>query len=132
LLRSLEGEPVALDRAWLPAALAAPLLTADLGRTRFYTELHEHTGVLIDGGEETVQAVIPSPTEHETLGLTAPTPALSVRRLGTSHGMPVEWRQMLIRADRVTLSSTLGPSSSRPCGTPVSGARPLQMTPSLS
>ncbi|GAA3158884.1 GntR family transcriptional regulator [Blastococcus jejuensis] len=128
LLRSIDGEPVARDRIWLPAALAEPLLTADLGRARFHTELHEHTGVLVTGGEETVQAVLPSPDEHEILGMATPTPALSVHRLGTSHGRPVEWRHMLIRADRITLSSTLGP----PCGPSTDGAQPLRMTPSLS
>ena len=129
LLRSLDGEPIALDRAWLPAGLAAPLLSADLGRERFYTELREHAGIVVTGGEETVQAVLPSRVDHEMLGLTGPAPVLSVRRLGSTHGRPVEWRHMLIRADRVTLSDSLG---APPCDEPGTGVRSLWMTPALS
>ncbi len=116
-LRLAGDEPLALDRVWLPATVAEPLLGADFRRTSLYDELLEHSGVPITGGEETVRAVIPSPAEHEVLGLIPPAAVFSVERTGTSSGVPVEWRHTLVRADRFWLTNELTnrpPSQSRP------------------
>ncbi len=110
-LRLAGDEPLALDRVWLPATVAEPLLAADFRRTSLYDELLERSGVPITGGEETVRAVIPSPAEHEALGLVPPAAVFAVERTGTSSGVPVEWRHTLIRADRFWLTNEL---TSRP------------------
>src|SRR5215467_12154587 len=44
-LRLAGGEPLALDRVWLPASLAAPLLEADVTHTGLYHELATRAGV---------------------------------------------------------------------------------------
>lgn len=107
-LRLADGRPLALDRVWLPASIGEPLLDVDFRRTSLYEEL-ARTGIPVTGGQETVRAVIPTRAEHDTLGLQPPSAVFSVERTGTSSGVPVEWRHTLIRADRFTLTSALGP-----------------------
>lgn len=108
-LRLAGGEPLALDRVWLPASLGESLLDVDFTHTSFYEELLTATGIPVTGGEETVRAVIPTAAEHRLLGVEPPAAALSVERLGASRGVPVEWRHTLIRADRFELRSALVP-----------------------
>ncbi len=106
-LRLAGGSPLALDRVWMPASVGEPLLEADFSRTSLYDQLLAATGIPITAGEETVRAVIPTPAEHRTLHLQAPSAAFAVERVGISHGVPIEWRHTLIRADRFALTSAL-------------------------
>lgn len=129
-LRYLDGMPLALDRVWLPATIGEPLLEADFTHTSLYSTLLDRTGVPITGGQETVRAVIPSPREHALLEVDAPSPAFSVHRLGTSRGVPIEWRETLIRADRFALLSELGtPASTAGSAPPPRGL--LRVIPTL-
>ena len=112
-LRLAGGEPLALDRVWIPASIAEPLLTADFRRTSLYDALLALTGVPITGGAETVRAVIPSRAEHAALGLVPPAAAFAVERTATSSGVPIEWRSTLIRADRFSLTNTLADRPNR-------------------
>lgn len=105
-LRLLDGGPLALDRVWLPASIGEPLLGVDFRRTGLYDEL-SRTGIRVTGGHETVRAVVPSRAEHRVLDLPVPSAAFSVERTASSHGVPIEWRLTLIRADRFALTSTL-------------------------
>ena len=118
-LRLADGEPLALDRAWLPATLADPLLATDFSHTSLYDELLALTGIPITGGEETVRAVVPSRAEHAALGVRQPSAVFAVQRTATSSGVPVEWRHTLIRADRFWLTNEL---SGRPDPGPTSTA----------
>jgi GntR family transcriptional regulator len=127
-VRLAGGSPLALDRVWLPASVGEPLLDVDFRHTSLYDQLLATTGIPITGGEETVRAVIPSPAEHRTLHLQPPSPAFSVERVGTSHGVPVEWRHTLIRSDRFALSSALAPAP----GPGASRAGALSLTPTYS
>lgn len=129
-LRLADGEPLALDRVWLPAAVGEPLLEVNFDHAGLYDQLLATTGIAVTGGSETVRAVIPSPAEHRTLHLMAPAAAFFVQRTGTSHGVPIEWRQMLIRADRFTLTSRLVPESAMVgADTAPVGDRALAVTP---
>ena len=110
-LRLAAGEPLALDRVWMPAAVAEPLLTADFRRTSLYDALLTLTGVPVTGGAETVRAVIPSDAEHAALGLVPRAAAFAVERTATSSGVPIEWRSTLIRADRFSLTNVLADRS---------------------
>ena len=58
-LRLAGDEPLALDRTWLPADVAQPLLDADFTRTALYDELAQHCGIRLTGGRERVRAVQP-------------------------------------------------------------------------
>ena len=99
-LRLAGGEPLAVDRVWLPADVAAPLLDADFRRTSLYAELAARCGVRLDGGEEHLQARVPGRAERVDLGITASVAVFAIDRLGSSRGAAVEWRQTLVRGDR--------------------------------
>jgi len=102
-LRLAGGEPLALDRVWLPADLGAPLLAADFTHTALYHELATRAGVRLAGGREHIRAVVPSRAEQQLLGLPRSVGALAIDRLGYAGDRPVEWRRTLIRGDRFSL-----------------------------
>lgn len=108
-LRLAGGEPLALDRVWLPAQLAAPLLAAGFTHTALYDELAARTGVRVDGGREHIQAAVATRAEQRLLGIPASTGVLAIDRLGYSGGRPVEWRHTLIRGDRFSLIAEFSP-----------------------
>ncbi|GAA4668458.1 GntR family transcriptional regulator [Nocardioides nanhaiensis] len=102
-IRLADDEPLAMDRVWLPARLAAPLLEADFTETSLYDELDRRCGVRLTGGRERVRAVVPTPAERVLLGIGQDTAALAMERTGELRGRPVEWRQTLVRGDRFSL-----------------------------
>lgn len=104
-LRLAGDEPLALDRVWLPADLARPLLAADFTHTALYDELAAHCGVRLTGGRERVRAVVAGRGERELLQLPAGVALLLVERTGCLHGRPVEFRHTLVRGDRYALTA---------------------------
>ncbi len=104
-LRFADEEPLAIDRVWLPASLAAPLLDADFTHTSLYHELAARTGVRLDSGHENVHAVIPTPAERALLHAPANTAAFAINRLGCVKNHPVEWRHTVVRGDRFALTA---------------------------
>ncbi len=115
-LRRVDGEPLAHDRAWLPARLARPLLDADFTHTALYDQLTQRCGVTLDSVRETVTATTGTEAERERLAL-ADTPdvaLLVLQRKGYSAGRPVEWRETRVRADRFRLDIGWAPP---PAGT---------------
>lgn len=128
-LRLAGGEPLALDRVWLPAASTTPLLDADFTHTSLYDELFGRCGVRLGAGQEVVRAVVASAAERRTLAIGADVALLAIDRLSCSAGLPFEWRQTLVRGDRFAVTSshslhTLGPGATpwRPSPTPHTGA----------
>ena len=106
-LRLADGEPLALDRAWLPQELAEDLLGADLSRTGLYRELLRVCGIEVDGGREQIRPLIPDAADRRSLRLPRGEAAFSIERLTTAHGRPVEWRHSLVRGDRYTIAFSL-------------------------
>lgn len=102
-LRCAGTEPLAIDRAWLPASLATPLLDADFTRTSLYRELERVTGTHPNAGWERIQPGMPTEEERESLALADGEAVFSIERLGTHDGNPIEWRVTTIRGDRFTL-----------------------------
>lgn len=105
-IRLAGGDPLAMDRLWFPADLAAPLFDADFTRTSFYDELAERTGLRLTGGEERIRAVVPTPVERAALGLPDATAALAIERKGEVRGRPVEHRETVVRGDRFGVVAT--------------------------
>lgn len=99
-LRLADERPLAVDRVWLPATLAAPLLDVDFTRTALYQECAQRCGVRLTGGYEHIRAVVPTAAERRLLSLEPRTAAFAIDRLGRSGDRPVEWRQTFVRADR--------------------------------
>lgn len=130
-VRDAGSEPLALDDAWLPAAIARPLLDADFSRTALYDELATRCGLHPDAGSERIGAIVPGAADRRLLGLPTGTAALFVERTTSAGGRAVEWRRTLVRADRYAFVSDWAPgerSSARavPLG---AGADPLEKSP---
>ncbi|GAA4431838.1 GntR family transcriptional regulator [Actinokineospora soli] len=104
-IRYAGDDPLAIDRVWLPAALAEPIMDADFTHTSLYSVLAERTGVRLDRGEETIRAVLPTAGERARLGTPPDQAALSIHRLGYSGERRVEWRHTLVRGDRFALTA---------------------------
>jgi len=108
-LRLADGEPLALDRSWLPARVAGRLLEAPLTRAGLYDELARLCGVTIVGGSERVRPVVPTPAERRALGMGPGVAGFAIERIVRSELGPVEWRQSLVRGDRYSLVVELSP-----------------------
>jgi GntR family transcriptional regulator len=102
-LRLAGGDPLAIDRVWMPVELGAPLLQVDFTHTGLYNELADRTGIALTGGRERIRAVVPPEEDRQLLGLDHDTAALAIDRLGLAMDNPVEWRRTYVRGDRFTL-----------------------------
>jgi GntR family transcriptional regulator len=118
-LRLADGEPLAVDRVWLPAELTRPLLDVDFTHTSLYGELERHCGIRVSGGWERIRAVVPGRGERTLLNCPATTALFAIDRLGHDDGgRPVEWRQTLVRADRFAVTAAFSADDYR-LGAPV-------------
>jgi len=108
-LRFADDEPLALDRTWLLASLARPLLDADLTATGVYDELSRRSGVRITGGQERIHAVTPTAAQRSLLRLPRAVALLAIERIGTTGAGPIEWRETLVRGDRFSVVATWTP-----------------------
>ncbi len=104
-LRLAGPEPLALDRVWLPAEVAQPLLAADFTHSALYDELSQHCGVRLTGGREQVRAVLATRGERALLHLPVGAALLMVERTGCLHGRPLEFRHTLVRGDRYAVTA---------------------------
>ena len=102
-LRLAGGEPLALDRVWLPASVARPLLEADFTHTSLYEELAQRCAIRLTGGRETLLAVTPTAAEQALLDWNGA--AFVIQRLGCVDNVPVEWRHSIVRGDRFSLTA---------------------------
>ena len=109
-LRLAGGVPLALDRTWLPADLAAGVLEADFGRTALYDELRRRCGLRPTRGEERIQPIVPPPREASLLRIPAGTAAFSIERHTWTGDRPLERRLTLVRGDRYAFVTTWSPS----------------------
>lgn len=112
-LRLADGEPLALDRSWLPARVAGRLLDASLTHAGLYDELARLCGVSIVGGSERVRPVVPTAAERRALAMPQGVAGFAIERLVRSEREPVEWRQSLVRGDRYSLVVELSPRRPR-------------------
>ncbi|MCW2720393.1 MAG: GntR family transcriptional regulator [Pseudonocardiales bacterium] len=104
-LRLADADPLAVDRVWLPAELATPLLDVDFGRTALYAEYAERCGVRVTGGSERIRAAVPDASQRRLLAIPEGVAVLAIDRLGCAGDRPVEWRQTLVRADRFSVTA---------------------------
>lgn len=106
-LRLADDEPLAVDRAWLPADLGEGLMTADLSHSGIYLELLRSCGVEIDHATEQIRPVLPPVGDRRALSLPAGVAAFSIDRLTWSAERPLEWRNTVVRGDRYTITLAL-------------------------
>jgi GntR family transcriptional regulator len=106
-VRFADGEPLAIDRSWLPTSYGLVLLDADLTSGSLY-DILAAAGVRPTGGVEQIEPVIPASTDRRRLHLHAAEPAFRVHRLLRSGSTAMEDRVTIIRADRYRLTRTWG------------------------
>lgn len=99
-IRFAGTNPLAVDRVWMPAAIAAPLLDADFTHTSLYNQLEQAIGRRPNEGWERIHPGIASDDDRRLLRLPEGEAVFSIERLGTFSGEPVEWRVTTIRGDR--------------------------------
>jgi len=105
-VRFAGGEPLALDRAWLPFDLAGELLHADFRHTALYAELEQRCGIHPDNGWERIAPLVPDAADRDALQMRRGDAAFFLERLSSSGGHPLEWRTTIIRGDRYRFLST--------------------------
>lgn len=110
-VRFAGDDPLAVDRAWLPAELARPLLEVDFSRTALYDELERRCGVIVDRGHEHISPILPSPEDRRLLGVDRQAAAFLLARQGRAGERPVEWRVTVVRGDRFRFVSDWSPRS---------------------
>jgi len=99
-LRRAAGQPLAVDRAWLPLTVAEPLLEVDWSHTALYAELAKLGRPVPNQGWERLTPIVPSPADRTLLDLRKGDAAFFLERLGSRDGTPIEWRTTIIRGDR--------------------------------
>ena len=104
-VRLASGRPLALDRVWLPAEVAAPLLEVDFTETALYEQLRARCGITLTGGSERLRAVVPTAAELDMLQMPTSVAAFAIERLGFDGDRPLEWRHTLVRGDRFAVSA---------------------------
>lgn len=104
-LRLADGEPLAIDKTWLPRSIAGPLLEADLTHSALYDELANLTGTRLTGGSEVITAVVPSPSIRRLLKMPAGMATFEIHRIGCLRNQPIEWRETLVRGDRFCVTA---------------------------
>lgn len=110
-LRLAGGEPLAVDRAWLPKSIAKPLLDVDWSHTALYEELRNCGAPVPNQGWERLTPVVPSAADRKRLALRPKAAAFFLERLGSRDGAPIEWRTTTIRGDRYRFVAEWSPSS---------------------
>lgn len=102
-IRFAGDEPLAIDRIWLPADVARPLLDVDFTHTSLYNELERIMGRRPSEGWERIRPKVPTTSERDDLGIDESAAVFAIERVGHCLGKPIESRVTLIRGDRFTL-----------------------------
>jgi GntR family transcriptional regulator len=107
-LRLVDGHPMSLQRSFLPPALGAPVLEADLAVTPLIQVLEFKLGVTIERARETVSAVRLGRREARELGCLAGVPAFESERISYDPaGVPVVFDRVYIPGDRFRITREL-------------------------
>jgi GntR family transcriptional regulator len=100
-VRTANGEPMAMERSYLPAARFPGLETSDLTDRSLYTLLAERWGVWVATADQWASAVRLTEEEAEILGVDLEQPALLFQRVTHDQsGNIIEYVRSLYRGDR--------------------------------
>lgn len=106
-LRTADGEPMAVERSHIPSAVAPELLDITLSDVSLYEVLEKRFGVVLDSGEQTIEAGIADTADARLLDLSRGSAVLLLQRRSFMKGACVEVAVSTYRADRYQLHSTL-------------------------
>ncbi len=103
-LHSVDGQPLQLSAAYLPAEIAAgtPIAEPDAGPGGTYARLDE-LGFRLKRFVEEVQARMPTPEEVRRLALLPGVPVITVTRVAYTSTGPVEVNEIVVNSDLYVL-----------------------------
>jgi GntR family transcriptional regulator len=100
-VRLADGEPMVIEKSWLPLARLPGLEAADFGHRSLYDILREDHGCFVATAAETLEPVILTAPEATLLQVGRGSPALLFRRMTRDRGdRVVEIGEGLLRGDR--------------------------------
>lgn len=100
-LRYLEGEPTAIERAYLPHVHCPGILEFDFSHQSLYDVLAEDYQIQLDHAEQEIGAELATGAVSEMLHLDQPAVVLVIRReTHTTQGQVIEYVESEFRADR--------------------------------
>ncbi|GAA5044185.1 GntR family transcriptional regulator [Thermocatellispora tengchongensis] len=106
-LRTADGEPLCIERAHIPVALAPDLSAHDLTDRSLYGLLESRYGLVLDAGELTIDGGVADPGDADLLKLPRGGAALLLQRRSFAAGVCVELGVSTYRADRYQLRTVL-------------------------
>jgi GntR family transcriptional regulator len=106
-IRTAAGDPLTLETAYLPAALADCLTAEVLEHGSIYDELERHHHLRVTLAQEKISATVLSRKLARLLGVPGGSPAFKVERTTWSDRGPIEWQESLVRGDRYLYSVEL-------------------------
>lgn len=117
-LRTADGEPMAVETAYLPADRCEAVLTAHLDSRSLYEVLGELCGIVPTHAEQQIVATACPTVEARLLGVRPRSPALRITRTTYSKdGLPFEYVESFYRGDKyvfhVDLRSEPSPADAR-------------------
>jgi GntR family transcriptional regulator len=106
-LRTAGGEPMAIERSHIVASLASDLLDQPLADRSLYEVLEQRYGVILDSGEQVIEAGIVDPADARLLELPRGSAVLLLQRRSYAAGRCVELAVSTYRADRYQMHTAL-------------------------
>ena len=107
-VRLVEGEPIAIERLDVPAALVPDLGPADLESGNFYHLLRDRHGILVCDAVQTMEPTVANPEQAELLDIEVYAPLLQVERTTKdTTGRVVEFAHSVYRGDRYRITTRL-------------------------
>jgi GntR family transcriptional regulator len=99
-LRSVKGQPIAVQLSWLPAALCPELDRKELAERHLLDVLRDRWGVEFSHADEFIEPTVADATTAQRLGIAPGTPMFRLeRRTYLPGGQVGEYRHALMRGD---------------------------------
>ncbi len=102
-LRTADSVPMAVERSHIPAYVAPRLDQIPLAGRSLYEVLDKQFGVVLEHGEQTIEAGIVDPSDATLLELRPGSAVLRLQRRSFAGGRPVELTVSTYRGDRYQL-----------------------------
>jgi len=100
-VRFANGEPLMLEKTFLPERLFPDLLSEDLATQSLYHFITEKYGVSLVKARETLEPVIINDKEAHDLAVETGAPGLLLELVAyTDNGRPIEYTKAIVRGDR--------------------------------
>jgi GntR family transcriptional regulator len=99
---------MAIETVHIRAAQVPGLTAADLEEMSFYELLRDRYGIVVVGGEQTIEPTVTDEDESSALGVPLHSPAFRFERITRSQtGETVEFVESIYRGDRYRLVTSL-------------------------